>query len=56
MMDVRWRAAAGHVMRLDRADHAAGVPAVDANDHGNAENVYLLAAVVGNWIGFINFW
>src|SRR5437762_2270893 len=48
VVDVRRRAAAGHVVRLDCAHHAAGVSAVDANDHGNAEDVYFVTAVVGN--------
>src|SRR5438067_2862418 len=48
VVDVRRRAAAGHVVRLDGAHHAAGVTAVDANDHRNAEHIYPVAAVMGN--------
>src|SRR5437773_6901134 len=48
VVDVRRRAAAGHVVRLDGAHHPAGVSAVDANGHGNAKDVYFVTAVVGN--------
>jgi hypothetical protein len=48
VVDVRWRTAARHVVRLDRAEHAASVATVDANDDGNAKDVHLTAAIVGN--------
>jgi hypothetical protein len=48
MVDVRWRTAARHIVRFSHAEHTAGVAAVDANDQWNAEDVYLLAAVVGD--------
>src|SRR5215469_7780299 len=47
VMDVRWRTAARHVVRLDCADHAVRVAAVDANDHWNTKDVYLPASVGG---------
>ena len=45
MVDVRGRAAARHVVRLDDSDGAAGVAAVDANDHRNSKDVDLLASL-----------
>src|SRR5579859_5218360 len=52
MVDMRRGPAARHVVRFDCAHHAAGIATMEADDHGNAQNVYLLAAVVGNldWI------
>src|SRR5689334_3424868 len=52
MMNVWRRAAAWHVVRLNRADDAIGVATVDANDHRNAEDVHLLASVGQdlNWL------
>src|SRR5207253_4260030 len=38
MMNVWRRAATGHVVRLNRADHATRVVTVDANDHRNAQD------------------
>src|ERR1044071_794825 len=35
VMDVRWGPTARHIVRLDRADHAAGIVAVNANNHRN---------------------
>jgi hypothetical protein len=56
MMDVRGRAASGDVVRLHRADHAAGVAAVNPNDHRNAEDIYFLAAALGNldWVHWVH--
>jgi antitoxin component of MazEF toxin-antitoxin module len=36
---------ARHVVRFDHRDRAAGVAAVDANDHGNPQDVDLPASV-----------
>src|SRR5262249_41032280 len=46
VMDVRWRTAAGHIVRFDRAEYATGVTAVDANQHRDAQDVHLLSTVV----------
>jgi len=54
VMDVRWRTAARQVVRLDRADHAARVAAVDANDHWNTKDVYLPASGGGGVNGLHN--
>src|SRR5262249_41160699 len=45
MMHVRGRAAIRHVVRFNRADNSAGVAAVNANDHGNAEDIDLLTSI-----------
>ena len=44
MMDVGWWTAASHVVRLDCADDPASVASVNANHHGDAEDVDFLAA------------
>ena len=54
VMDVRWRTAARHVVRLDRADHAARVAPMDANDHWNTKDVYLPASGGGGVNGLHN--
>jgi hypothetical protein len=51
VMDVRWRTAPRHVVRLDRA---ARVAAVDANDHWNTKDVYLPASGGGGVNGLHN--
>jgi hypothetical protein len=52
LMDVRWRAAARHVVRFNHAHHATGVAPVDADDHRDAQNVHFPATVRSdlNWI------
>ena len=52
MMNVWGRTATRDIVRFDRADNAAGVATVNANDHRNAEDVYLPASVGWNldWI------
>jgi hypothetical protein len=45
MVDVRGRAAARHIVRLDDSDGAPGVAAVDANDHRNSQDIDLFATV-----------
>ncbi len=47
-VDVRGWTAARHVVGFDRADDPAGVPAVDADDHRNAEDVDLPASGIGD--------
>ena len=51
-VDVRGRTAARHVVGFDRADDPAGVAAVDADDHRNAQDVDLLASGIGDldWV------
>src|SRR5439155_5854464 len=51
MMDVWRRSAARNIVRLNRADDAAAVANVDANNHRNAEDFYLLTSVGWNLDG-----
>ena len=54
MMDVWRRSAPRNIVRLNRADDATGVATVDANNHRNAEDLYLLTSVGWNLDGLHN--
>jgi len=45
LMDMRRWTATRNVVRLHRANNPTGVATVNANDHGDAKDIYLLAAI-----------